>query len=132
MFNLNNFAWKRKSYLIFDSLFLSFHYSILPAIIIRMEFAQDMVTASDYIYTEKKNVFGTSEFVYSASRDSRTEPERIRAATIFECHLPTRIYLHFAHLHVDLFSKISKGRASYLPKKWKNKRVWNNRQKCES
>jgi len=54
MFNLNNFAWKRKSYLIFDSLFLSFHYSILPAIIIRMEFAQDMVTASDYIYTEKK------------------------------------------------------------------------------
>lgn len=37
--------------------------------------------------------------------------------------LPTRIYLHFAHLRVDLFSKISRGRTGYLPKRRKSKRV---------
>lgn len=52
------------------------------------------------------------------ARKSRTGPERMRAATIFErCRLPTRIYLHFAHLSIDTcFRKSREEERSYLPK----------------
>lgn len=40
--------------------------------------------------------------------DSQTQrPERMRTTTIFKCHLPTHLYLHFAYLCIDLFSKVS-------------------------
>lgn len=60
------------------------------------------------------------------ARNTNTRPERIRRATIFErCRLPTRIYLHFAHLSIDLFSKIPRksGVTCQRPPR-KNRTVW--------